>query len=339
MEAAAHNTVGTPPVRWGILGTSRIAKDLMIPAMRNSNWCELVGVASRSQARADSYARDHSIPNGYGSYEKLLDDPSIEAVYVSLPNNMHAEYTLAALKRGKHVLCEKPAAMSTSELAELKQAVRDLIFAEAFMIRHHPQWHFIRRIIDANAIGEPKSVQVSMSFTIEQQGDYRLSPALGGGATYDLAGYCALVGRMVYGREPQRVTSHMSFDRSGVDRLATGIMDFGQGSHLSFVVGNELAASQSVKILGTSGSLYLPEPFLPRGGVGSVTVQNGSYFDPQVSIFETAPCDQYQSEIEAFSRAVRGVVSLEFGLTEAMCQMRAIEAIFEASRSQSWVTV
>lgn len=328
------------PVRWGILGTSRIAANYMIPALSGSCWCDLRAVGSRSAAVAEAYARQHGIPAHYGSYADVLDDPDVEAVYIPLPNHMHVEYALEALGKGKHVLCEKPVAMYAADASRLADAATGLVFAEALMVRHHPQWTSVSELIRSGAIGTVTSVQVSMSFTVENPDDYRLAPEMGGGAIYDLAGYCIFAARTLFEREPVRVSALMDIDPvRSVDRSAGGIFDFGGGCHATFAVGNKLGASQSVRALGTEGSILMSEPFLPLTGKGSVVLQTGSYFEPQISVIETVMANQYQRQIDAFSRAVRGIAPLAHGIEDAIRQMRAIDAVFAAGRSGRWVNV
>ena len=330
------------PVVWGVLGTARIAVDKVIPAMRKTSCVELRAIASRSPAKAEAVARRLDIPQFHGSYEALLADPAIEAIYNPLPNHLHVPLTLAAAQAGKHVLCEKPLALSASEARLLKAFDGRVRIAEAFMVRHHPQWQRVRELVRSGRIGDPRVIQASFTFFNDDPADIRNQPDLGGGALYDIGCYAVLVARHVFEAEPLRAVAMV--DRAPdilTDRTTSGMLEFPAGRHLTFSVSTQCCSHQGVMVLGTQGCLEIPVPFSPaQGGASQIRIIAGGVSGNRGLIIETLPeADQYQLLVEDFSRSLRGEPAPHWNLDDAVAQMAVIDALFRSERSGTWESV
>jgi predicted dehydrogenase len=330
------------PVRWGVLSTANIGRAKVLPGMMKSPLCKIVAVASRNEAAAREMADELGIPDAYGSYEALLAAPDIEAVYNPLPNHLHVPMTLAAARAGKHVLCEKPVALTAAEAAQLKDAPPGILIAEAFMVRHHPQWLAARDAIRAGEIGELRAVNVLFSYFNDDPQNVRNQAEIGGGGLYDIGCYAIVSGRFLFEADPTRVVSLI--DRDPVfrtDRLSSGLADFGNGRHLGFTVSTQLVPYQRVQALGTKGRIEIQIPFnAPLGEGTRIFIDSGaSLGDASARTIELAPCDQYQLQGEAFSRAVRGVAPLAYGVDNAVMNMRILDALYRAERTGLWETV
>jgi predicted dehydrogenase len=326
-------------VVWGVLGTARIGTQKVIPAMQRSPLCEVRAIASRSEAKARQAAAALGIPVAHGSYEALLADPAVEAVYVPLPNDQHVPFTLAAAAAGKHVLCEKPAALSAEEAARLRSIPPSLVVAEAFMIRFHPQWLRVRELVRAGAVGTPRAVQVFFSFFNEDGGNIRNQPAAGGGAVHDIGCYADVVGRFVFEAEPVRAIALVDRDpRFGTDRTTSALVDFGAGRQLAWTVSTQCARHQRVQVVGTAGRLEVEIPFnAPPGEAVRLRLDDGSSLDGASARVESIPpCDQYLLQAEAFCRAVRGEAPLPWGVEDAVRNARLVDALFRSERSGRW---
>jgi predicted dehydrogenase len=327
------------PVRWGIISTAKIGTEQMIPGLLRSKELEVRAIASRSRATARRVARKLGIPVAYGSYEELLDDPEIEAVYNPLPNHLHVPMTLAAAARGKHVLCEKPIALTAAEAEELKTAPSGILIAEAFMIRHHPQWLRARELVRSGKLGELRAVQVLFSYFNRNPADIRNRVDAGGGALYDIGCYPIITGRYVFDAEPIRVMALIDRDPDfGTDRTASALVDFGEGRHLTFTASTQAADYQRVNILGTKARLEILIPYnAPLGGATRLYIDNGKKLgDQSAKPIKIDKAHQYQLEAEAFSRAIRGREKLVYGVDDAILQMRVIDAVFRSERSGRW---
>lgn len=329
------------PVVWGVLSTAKIGLDHVIPAMLSSPLVELRAIASRSLPAAQAAARSAGIPQAYGSYEALLADPAIEAVYNPLPNHLHVPMTLAAAAAGKHVLCEKPFALSTAEAQSAKDAASRVLIEEAFMVRHHPQWLRARELVRAGRIGTPRAVQVFFSYFNDDAANIRNQPGIGGGALYDIGCYAVLAGRYLFEAEPLRAVSLVDRDPVlGTDRLTSALLDFGSERQLGFTVSTQSVPFQRVQVVGTTGRIELFVPFnAARGGQMKLALDEGGQLDGSSVSIETLPAaDQYRLEVEAFSRRVREGASLEnsSGLADAVAQARVIDALWQSERSGRW---
>ena len=330
------------PVRWGILSTANIGRARVIPAMLASPWCEVHAIASRDPGRARDFAKDFDIPRAYGSYEELLDDPQIEAVYIPLPNHLHVDLTLAAAAKGKHVLCEKPIAMNAADAARLSAVPDGIIVAEAFMVRHHPQWHELRTRLRSGEHGAPCAVQVMLSFCLNKKDDFRFRPEFGGGAMYDLGCYAAMTSRYVFESEPRRAFCVMERDpANGTDFLASAILDYGEGRHANFTVGIRMAAAQRVQVVCEKSLLDLAAAYVPSAGApASMLIDSHAGLDEMApATYDLPVVDQYECEVSDFAKAVRDQQLPTFGIDDAIGQMRVLDALFASARSESWQTL
>ena len=331
----------SPPVAWGVLGAARIAAAKTIPAMLASSWCEAKAIAARDLPRAKAIAVQFGIPKAYGSYEALLDDPTIEAVYIALPNHLHVMWALAAARKGKHVLCEKPMAMTAAEARELHAAPRDVKISEAFMVRQQPRWEALRELLSAGTYGKPMTVQSLLSFFMNNPDDFRNRPQFGGGALYDLGCYTAMAARYVFEEEPARVMAVAERDANGVDVFATAVLDFGAGRHAAFTVSTAMASAQTLHVVCEKGFVDLPKPYVPpRSEPSQILVDTSASHDLSMVEATTFPAaDQYELEVTNFSKIVRGHSAPFFGPDDAIANMRVLDAIFAAIRSGGWQAV
>jgi predicted dehydrogenase len=326
-------------VVWGVLSTAKIGTTKVIPAMQKGAACEIRAIASRTLASAQEAARQLGIPRAYGSYRELLADPEIEAVYIPLPNHLHVPLTLEAARAGKHVLCEKPIALTAGEAAALREVAGKVHVMEAFMVRFHPQWHHARDLVQAGRIGPLRAVQVFFSYFNDDPGNIRNQADIGGGALYDIGCYAIVSGRYFFGAEPARALALVDRDpKTRVDRTTSGLVDFGGGRHLDFTVSTQTVPHQRVQLLGTKGRIEIQIPFnAPSGGTTRLLVDDGSALDGAgVAVEILPPCDQYTLEGDAFSRAVRGEAPLPYGVDDAIANMRIIDALFRSEKSGRW---
>ena len=251
-------------VRWGILSTAKIAREKVIPAMQAGKLCEVVAIASRNKEQGKSVADQLKIPVVYDSYEKLLDDPQIDAVYIPLPNHLHVEWTIKALQAGKHVLCEKPIGLSSAEAVQLLLTAEqspELKIMEAFMYRFHPQWQLAKKMATDGTIGELKTIQSFFSYYNADPANIRNQKEMGGGGMMDIGCYCVSLARFIFGEEPLRVSGNVEFDPVlQTDRMASGILDFSTGT-ATFTCSTQLAPYQRVNILGTKARIEIEIPF------------------------------------------------------------------------------
>jgi predicted dehydrogenase len=329
-------------VVWGVLSTARIGREKVLPGMLRSPWIEMRAIASRSLTSAREAADALGIPVAYGSYEELLADPAIEAVYNPLPNHLHVPLTLQAARAGKHVLCEKPIALDATEAAQLREIDGRVLFMEAFMVRWHPQWQRVRELLRAGRIGELRGIQVWFSYFNADPANIRNQADIGGGALYDIGCYAIVAGRHFYEADPLRAVCLVDRDpQMGTDRLASGLLDFGGGRRLDFTVATQTAPYQRVQLVGTRGRIEILIPFnAPQGEATTILVDDGQALDGSGIERETLPpSDQYMLQGEAFSRAVRGEAALPWGVEDAIVNMRVLDALYRSGRSGAWETV
>ena len=332
-------TRATGKVRWGVISTANIGLARVLPGMMKSRHIEIRAIASRKLSTAKKAAKDLGIPVAYGSYEELLDDPEIEAIYNPLPNHLHVPLTLAAARKGKHVLCEKPMALTAAEAATLKQAPRGILIAEAFMVRAHPQWIKARELVRSGALGELRAIQSLFTYYNVDPRNVRNMADIGGGAAYDIGCYPVAVSRYIFGAEPKRAVSLVDRDPTfKTDRTTSALVDFGAGRHLTFTVSTQATNYQRVNIIGTKGRLEIVIPFnATQGEAMTILLDDGSKMAGESAKAIRLPkADQYQLQGEVFSRAVRGKEKLEFGLADAIKQMRVLDAIFRSEKSKRW---
>ncbi len=333
-------------VRWGVLSTAKIGWEKVIPAMQRGQMCSIDAIASRSLDSAKAWADKLGIPKAYGSYEALLADPTIEAIYNPLPNDLHVEWTLKAARAGKHVLCEKPFALNAREAAQVREVAGtgpgQVHIMEAFMVRFHPQWLRARELVRSGELGELRTVQVAFSYNNQNAANIRNKPENGGGALYDIGCYAIAAGRFLFDAEPTRVMALVERDPVfKTDRLTSALLDFGDGRRLDFTVSTQAAPFQRVQAIGTKKRLEMEIPFnAPPGEAMRIFIDDGQVIGGRAVAVETlAPCDQYTLQGDAFSRAVRGEVALPYGLDDAICNMRIIDALFASEISGGWVAL
>ena len=312
-------------MKWGILSTADINR-LVIPRAHESPKVDLVGVASRDQARAEEYARKWEIPRAYGSYEALLADDEIEAVYISLPNNLHCEWSIRAVEAGKHVLCEKPMGKRTAEVEEAFDAAERAgrILSEAFMYRHSPQTERVRQLLDEGAIGELRVVRACFSFAIFDTENIRLRTDVEGGSLMDVGCYCVSGSRLLAG-EPELVYGQQLIGPSGTDWVFTGSMRFADDVFGLFDCGTALPSRDELEAIGSEGSLFLDDPWHGRTPV--IELRRGG----EAERIELEPVDSYRLELENVSNAIRGEAELLLGREDAVGNARAIEALFASA--------
>jgi predicted dehydrogenase len=324
------------PVKWGIISTANIGMEKVIPGMLKSSEIEIVAIASRKLKSAQAAAAKLGLPKAYGSYEEMLADPEIEAVYNPLPNHLHVPLTLAAAKAGKHVLCEKPMAITAREAIKLRKIPKGIHVAEAFMVRHNPQWIDARARAKKGEIGELRAMQVFFTYFNRDPKNVRNMADIGGGGLYDIGCYPITVSRFMFGAEPRRVIA--TFDRDPkfkTDRTASGIADFGEGRQLTFVVSTQMAPYQRAHIGGTKGRIEVEIPFnAPPDRPNRIFVQGA---EMNVGEWHELPVsDQYQMQAEAFGRVIRKKEKLVWGIEDAIQNMKIIDAFFRSEKSGKW---
>ena len=319
-------------VRWGILSTANIGLKV-IPGLQHAARCEVVALGSRDGERGRDWAARFGIPRVHDSYEALLADPDVDAVYIPLPNHLHAAWTIAAAQAGKHVLCEKPLALTVAEAGPMLEACDSagVVLMEAFMYRHHPSWLAVRDLIAAGRIGELRAIQSWFSFYNDDPANIRNVRAYGGGALYDIGCYCINLSRMLMGEEPSRVSGSVTRDPvSGVDVLSTGVLGFSGGRVATFTCSTRVEPDQRVHVYGTTGRITIPIPFnIPPDRPTQVHVTSGGdppvAPDTEVLTFPTA--DPYTAEAEAFVAAVLDGSPVPVPPSDALANLRVIEAL------------
>ena len=326
-------------VSWGVLSTAKIGREKVIPALQKSQFCSVNAIASRSLEQAQSTATQLGIAKAYGSYDALLEDPSIEAIYNPLPNDLHVPMTLAAARAGKHVLCEKPIALNANEAAALREVAGQVHIMEAFMVRFHPQWIKARELVRSGSLGELRTVQAFFSYFNTQQDNIRNRLDAGGGALYDIGCYPIVAGRFMFEAEPVRVIALMDRDPNfKTDRTASALLDFGEGRRLEFTVSTQSTPYQRVHLVGTLQRLEIEVPFnAPTNGITRLFTDDGGLPAGGHAVEHILPtCDQYSLQADAFSQAIRGEIPLPYGVEDAIQNMHIIDALFRSERSGQW---
>jgi predicted dehydrogenase len=312
-------------VRWGVLSTAKI-NDKWLAGARQAAGSAVVAVASRDGARAERYAEERAIPRAHGSYEELLADPELDAIYISLPNSLHVEWTRRALAAGKHVLCEKPLSGDPHEVTELFDLAdaRGLQLMEAFMYRHHPQTLRVQELVAGGAIGALRMIRSAFSFPIDRDDDVRLSVGLGGGGLLDVGCYCVSAARMLAG-EPERVHAERTVGGDGVDVTFAGVMRFAGDVLAHFDAGVVLPHRSQLEVVGDRGALLVSDPWHCR--------EPGIEWrrDDDTRRIEIEPADSYRLEVENLSAAIAGSARPLLGREDAVGQARAIEALRAAA--------
>jgi predicted dehydrogenase len=317
------------PVRLGVISTARINTPVLKGA-RESGRVDVIAVASRELARATTYAVEHGIERPYGSYEALLADPDVEAVYISLPNSLHVEWSIAALEAGKHVLCEKPFDRSPDEVARAFDTAerRGRVLMEAFMYRHHLQTYALHELVSSGRLGELRQVRAAFSFTLNDPDNVRLRPELDGGALMDVGCYCVSGARLLAG-EPELVFGRQVVGATGVDVRFAGLLQFPGGVIAEFHCGFDLPYESALEAIGSDSSVFVPEPWLCRDPHLEL---NGERIDVQ-------DADRYQLQLENFAAAVRGEAEPLLGRADAVAQARVIDALYRSAETATAATV
>ena len=325
-------------VRWGVLGVANIAVKRVIPAMQAGECSEIAGIASRDRGRAEAAARDLGIPKAYGSYDEMLADPGIDAVYNPLPNHLHLPWSTRAAEMGKHVLCEKPIGLNLREALALI-AVRDrtgVKMGEGFMVQSHPQWLRIVELVRAGRIGQLRSAVGTFSYFKLEAGNIRNIREYGGGALFDIGCYAIKTSRMVFGEEPVSVSAAVTRDaRFGdIDMLTSAILEFPTG-HCVFTCSTQIAGQQSMCFFGTNGRIEAEIPFNPTpGGTSRVRIDDCRDLNGGGLVTEELPaCDQYTIQGDLFSRAILDGGEVPVPLEDAARTMAVIDAVFLAAET------
>ncbi len=327
-------------VRWGILSTASIGVRKVIPAMQKGEWSEVTAIASRDLVKAKETARSLGIPRAYGSYEELLADPQIEAIYNPLPNQMHVPWSIKAAEAGKHVLCEKPLSLTVAEAKTLVEARNrtGVKIGEAFMVRTHPQWLRTRELVESGRIGSLRSITGFFSYFNVDPANIRNISEYGGGALMDVGCYPITMSRFVFGEEPTRVLGLIGRDPvMQVDRLTSAILDFPSGQSI-FTCSTQLVPHQRMQFFGTKGRIEIEIPFnAPKDRPCRIFIDDGRDVFGSGITTETFPvCDQYTIQGDVFSRAVREGSEVPVTLEDGIKNMAVIEAIFRSAESGRW---
>jgi predicted dehydrogenase len=327
-------------VRWGVLSVANIAVRKVIPAMQKGEWSEVTAIASRDRRKAEDAARALSIPKAYGSYEDLVADPEVEAIYNPLPNQLHVPWTLRAVEAGKHVLCEKPISLTAEEARSLLAARNHagVQVGEAFMVRTYPQWLRAREIVDSGRIGPLRSIVGFFSYFNRDPSNIRNIPEYGGGGLMDIGCYPITTSRFMFREEPSRVVGVIELDpEMKIDRLTSGILDFPSGQSI-FTCSTQLVPYQRMHFLGTLGRIEIEIPFnAPNDRPCRIFVdEGGDLFGGGIFTETFANCDQYTVQGDVFSRAVRERGEVPVSLEDAIKNMAVIDAVLRSAKSGKW---
>ncbi len=329
-------------INWGILSTAKIGLEKVIPAIQKSSSSNVLGIASRNAGRSARAANDLGIQKSYASYEALIADPEIDAIYNPLPNHMHVDWTLAAARAGKHVLCEKPIGLNADDARRLLQCPDNVLIAEAFMVRYHPQWLRVRDLVRSGELGEVRAIQAAFSYFNTDGSDIRNRPDAGGGAMMDIGCYPITAGRFLFENEPVQVMALIDRDPEfKTDRMASVVADFGRGRQLSFVVSTQLCPYQTLNVLGTKARAEIMIPYnAPSDEETAVVIDDGQSLDGSLAGCEILPaCDQYTEQAEKFSQAILTGAALPYGIADSIASMRVLDAVFASEHQKKWINV
>lgn len=323
-------------LHWGLLSTARINRNL-IPALRASPRNELSAVASRDLARARDYAHEWKIPGAYGSYEELINDPNIDVIYNSLPNHLHAEWTVKAVQAGKHVLCEKPLALTLAEVDQVNDAAKQagVTVVEAFMYRHHPMTLKVRELIERGTLGDIRYMRGTFSFVLNQQGNIRWLPETGGGSLWDIGCYPVSYARLVMGKAPITVFAAQVLGESGVDLSLTGQLDYGNGAFAQVESSFALPYYTNIEIRGTEAALIVPTPFNPKQHLTRLILMHG---DDQEEISFDFPF-LYLGEVEDLADVILTGKNPRLPLSESREIIATLLALYQSARQNLPVKV
>ena len=323
-------------LRWGVLSTANIGVKTVIPAVQASSNGEVVALSSRREDQAREVADELGIAEAYGSYEALLKS-DIDAVYNPLPNSLHKEWTTKALRAGKHVLCEKPLGVSAEECEEMAAVAQEkgVLLMEAFMYRFHPRFAKLTELLQQGVIGEVRLIRSSFSFRLKREDDIRWQESLGGGALYDVGCYCVNISRTLAGEEPVSAQAYASWTEkrsAGVDEVSVGALRFPGGILAQLDCGFALERREYVEIVGSEGSLELPDAFTSKGKTALILEKHP---DQEVKTHQVPGEDPYQKMAEHFVECVLEDKPLRYPASEAAANMRTIEALYRSARKNS----
>jgi predicted dehydrogenase len=328
----------TKKIKWGVLSTAKIGVEKVIPAMQNGNLSEIIGIASRNIEHATKIAQKLQIPKAYGSYEELLNDTNIDAVYIPLPNNLHIKWAIKALEAGKHVLCEKPIGLNVADaekLMEVSKKFPKLKIMEAFMYRFHPQWDMVKNLVDNGVLGEIKTIHSFFSYYNIDPNNIRNKIEVGGGALMDIGCYCISFPRYIFNAEPVRVLGIMDRDKKmGIDILSSGILDFSNGVTSTFTCSTQLMPYQRVNILGTKGRI---EIHIPVNAPPDKPTQIGLYTKEKEEIIEIDAVNQYTIQGDVFSKVIIEDSEIPITLQDTINNMQVIDAFVKSSTQNKWI--
>jgi predicted dehydrogenase len=330
-------------IRWGVLSTARIGREKVIPGIQRSQLGVVTAIASRNLARANAVAADLGIEKPYGSYQELLSDRNVDALYIPLPNHLHVRWSMLALAAGKHVLCEKPIGLSVAEaeqLAGVAAAHPKLKVMEAFMYRFHPQWQAARQFVRDGRIGQLRTIHTHFSYYNDDPQNIRNQPDLGGGALMDIGCYPISLSRFIFDAEPQRVLCHAERDpATRVDRLVSALLEFFQGT-ATFTCATQLVPYQRVNIFGTSGRMEIEIPFnAPPDRPCRLWRQVGTKPGTPIEELTFDVCDQYTLQADAFARAILDDSAVPTPLADAVANMRVIDRLLASSEKSTWLDI
>ncbi|WP_438351169.1 Gfo/Idh/MocA family oxidoreductase [Paenibacillus sp. FA6] len=324
-------------LKWGVLGSARIAVNSVIPGILQSHFNEVVAVASRDLEKAQETAVKFQIPKTYGSYEQLLQDPDIDAVYIPLPNHLHYEWTIKAIQAGKHVLCEKPLALNAEEAERMVQAAKEagVILAEAFMYRYHPRYTQLKQIIDSGEIGEVRGIRSAFTFNnANDLNNVRYRKEMGGGAIYDVGCYPITAARLLLGKEPEAVTVQAQFSSAhdDVDMMAAGLIEFEGGISLQFDCGMWSDFRNPLEVLGSEGIIEVPSAFV------TPTEESGHFYvikSGEKNKVSVPFLNAYSLQADAFAQAVLQGKPLPFAAVDAVYNMKIIDACIASATKRT----
>ena len=326
-------------LRWGVLSSAKIGREKVIPAIQSSLHGEVVAIASRTQESADHAAKELGLKYPYGSYDALLADPNIDAIYNPLPNHLHVPWSIKAIEAGKHVLCEKPLGLNTADVEKLitvAQQHPQLNVMEAFMYRFHPQWKTVKKLVREGSIGQVRSIHSYFAYNNHDINNIPNNLDWGGGALMDIGCYCISLSRFIYDEEPLRVLGQMTpYAGYDVDCFVSGMMEFADGN-ATFSVSTKSEAGQYVHIHGEQGSILMPLPFTPQAEASTHIILKRK--DVREEIVQ-APSDHYLNMADEFAQSVFAKESVPTPLSDALANMKIIDAIFASAKNSQWITI
>lgn len=328
-------------INWGVLGAANIASKKVIPAMQSGEFSQITAIASRNSEKAKMTALELSIPNFYGSYEELLADSRVEAVYIPLPNHLHIEWATRCAEAGKHVLCEKPIGLNAEEVRKLIEVRNrtDVKIQEAFMVQTHPKWLKVRELIRAGRIGKLEAITGFFSYFNDDETNIRNKPEMGGGALLDIGCYCINISRFIFEDEPQRVSSLMTKDaKTGIDKLSSAILDFPNGQ-ATFTCSTQLVPYQKMHFFGTKGRIEVEIPFnIPPETPTKIFIDDGrNLYGENIETIKFYSADQYRIQGDLFSQAILENSDQAITLEDSFKNMAVIDAVFRSSETGNWV--